>query len=367
MHRTVRFRDLSVGDKDMRAELLSAVDRVLAHGQLLLGPEVAEFEAMVAKDCGREFCVGVGSGTDALFLALKALGIGPGDEVITTPLSWIATLNAIHLSGATAVFADIGADMNIDPERVAEVVGSKTKAVVPVHFNGRLCDMAAITEIAREHGLLVIEDAAQAYGASRQGRAAGSFGDAAAFSFNPMKVLPGFGEAGALVTDDPAVRERLLALRYLGMKDREVCRWPSLNSKIDTLQAALLLVSRRYFEASLTRRREIARAYRGELGGLVVCPEVADGSDRSNVFFDFQIQIEDREALRDFLAESGIEAKLRYATLMPDQPAYAHLARPPLPVAERLARTSLCLPIHDKMEGADLHYVIERVRAFYGR
>ena len=366
MHRTVRFRDLSVSDEALRAELLDAVDRVLAHGQILLGPEVAEFEAMVAKDCGRKFCVGVGSGTDALFLALKALEIGPGDEVITTPLSWIATLNAIHLTGATAVFADIGEDMNIHPERITDAIGPKTRALVPVHFNGRLCDMSAIGKIARDHGLLLVEDAAQAYGASRLGRAAGSVGDAAAFSFNPMKVLPGYGETGAVVTDDPAVRDRLLALRYLGTEDREVCRWPSLNAKIDTLQAAMLLVSRRYFETAVARRLEIARTYSAELAAAVTCPQVADGPDRPSVFFDYQILSEERDALREFLAARGIETKVKHWPLMPDQPAYAGLERPPLPVAERVVRRNLCLPIHEKMTDADVDYVIAAIKDFFG-
>ena len=366
MHRTVRFRDLSVSDAALRAELLGAVDRVLAHGQILLGPEVAEFEAMVAEDCGRKFCVGFASGSDALFLALKALEIGAGDEVITTPLSWIATLNAIHLTGATAVFADIGADMNIDPERIKAAIGPNTRAIVPVHFNGRLCDMAAIGKIAREHDLLVIEDAAQAYGANREGRAAGSFGDAAAFSFNPMKVLPGYGESGAVVTDDPAVRDRLSALRYLGMVDREVCRWPGLNAKIDTLQAAMLLVSRRHFEKAVVRRLEIARTYTTELGTVATCPQVPEGSDRPSVFFDYQILVEEREALREYLAGRGIETKIKHWPLMPDQPAYAATGRPPLPVAERLVQRNLCLPIHEKMSDADVAYVIEAVRAFHG-
>jgi len=361
----VPFRDLSIVDETLLAELLAAVERVLRHGRLLFGPEVDAFESHVAADCGRRFCVGLGSGTDALFLALKSLGIGPGDEVITTPLSWIATLNAIHLTGATPVFADIRGDLNIDPARIAEAITPRTRAIVPVHFNGRLCDMAEIGAIAERQGLLVVEDAAQAYGANVGGRAAGSFGAAAAFSFNPMKVLPGFGEAGAVVTDDADQRDRLVALRYLGTEDREICRWPALNAKIDTLQAAMLLVSRRHYEKGMAGRHAIARAYVGALAGVVACPEVAEGPDRPSVFFDFQIQTERRDALQRFLADRGIETKIRYGRLMPDHPAYASLKRPSLPVAEALTKRILCFPIHDRMTESDTAYVVDGVKAFF--
>ena len=360
----VRFRDLSVSDDVLRAELMRAVETVLRHGQVLMGPEVEVLERAVAADCSTAFAVGVASGTDALYMALRGLGIGPGDEVITTPLSWIATLNAIHLAGATGVFVDIRDDLNIDADLIEAAVTPATRMILPVHFNGRLCDMERICAIAEKHGLLVLEDAAQAYGARLGDAPAGSFGDAAAFSFNPMKVLPAYGEAGAVVTNSEALYQRLLSLRYLGTVDKEECRWPSFNGKIDTLQAAMLLVSRKYHGKNAERRRQIARRYDAALSGVVPCPP--PGNDGRCVFFDYQILAEGRDRLQAFLAGRGIETKVKHPILMPGQPAYSHLRCPPLPVAGRLVSRILCLPIHEKMADAQVSYVADSVRAFYG-
>ena len=174
----VRYRDLSVNNPEIKKELLDAVDNVLTHGQIILGPEVQKFEESVAKYCGTKYAVGVGCGTDALYLSMKALGIGSGDEVITTPLSWVATVNAIVATGATPVFVDIGHDLNIDPDLIESSITNKTKAVLPVHFTGRLCKMDKIISIVNKYNLFLIEDAAQAYGANLNGKMAGSFGDA---------------------------------------------------------------------------------------------------------------------------------------------------------------------------------------------
>ena len=360
----VRFRDLSVSDEALRAELMEAVETVLRHGQVLMGPEVEVLERAVAADCGTAFAVGVASGTDALYMALRGLGIGPGDEVITTPLSWIATLNAIHLVGATGAFVDIRDDLNIDAGLIEAAVTPATRMILPVHFNGRLCDMDRIGAIAEKHGLKVLEDAAQAYGARLGDSPAGSFGDAATFSFNPMKVLPAYGEAGAVVTDNEALYQRLLSLRYLGTVDKEECRWPSFNGKIDTLQAAMLLVSRKYHWKNVERRLHMARRYDGLLSGVVPCPPLEN--DGRCVFFDYQIVAEDRDRLQAFLAGRGIETKVKHPILMPRQPAYTHLRCPPLPVAERLVSRILCLPIHEKMSDPQITYVADSVRAFFG-
>lgn len=198
----VRYLDLSVRDQLHKEQLLAAVDKVLSHGIFILGPEVKEFEKKIADCCGRKYALGLSSGTDALYVALRALGIGPGDEVITTPLSWIATLNAISVAGATPVFADIGPDLNMDPGLIENLITSRTKAVVPVHYTGQMCDMFRICEIAERNHLVVIEDAAQSFSANINGRTAGSFGKISCFSMNPMKVFHSYGEAGAVVTDD---------------------------------------------------------------------------------------------------------------------------------------------------------------------
>jgi dTDP-4-amino-4,6-dideoxygalactose transaminase len=363
--RSVRFRDLSVTDPARKAELLGAVDRVLTHGRLLMGDEVERFERAIAGACGTAYCVGVSSGTDALYMALRAAGVGPGDEVVTTPLSWIATLNAIHLCGAAAVFVDVRDDLNIDPALIEAAVTPRTKAVLPVHFTGRVCDMGAILEVAERRGLTVIEDAAQAFGARLGGRPTGSFGRVNAFSLNPMKVLAGYGEAGVVTTDDEKVHETLLALRYLGTVNKEVCHYPSLNFKIDTLQAAMLLVSLKYVEEVIAARLRVAACYAEALSGLVRTPAVPAGPDRRDVFFDFTIVADHRDELQRHLAARGVETKVKHPILMPDQPAFAHLKRGTIPVADRLVKKILCLPIHEKLTDDELAYVVSCVEDFY--
>jgi dTDP-4-amino-4,6-dideoxygalactose transaminase len=363
--RSVRFRDLRVDDPVRKAELLDAVDRVLTHGRLLMGGEVETFERAVAEYCGTSYCVGVSSGTDALYMALRAAGVGPSDEVITTPLSWIATLNAIHLCGATAVFVDVRDDLNIDPALIEGAITPRTKAVVPVHFTGRVCDMDAIIDVAGRHGLTVVEDAAQAFGAHVGGRPAGSFGHVNAFSLNPMKVLAGYGEAGAVTTNDGEVYEALLALRYLGTVNKEVCYYPSLNFKIDTLQAAMLLVSLKYVENAIKSRLRVAAYYEGALSGVVRTPVVPRGAGRRDVFFDFTVRADRRDGLQQYLTRCGVETKVKHPILMPDQPAYAHLPRGSIPVADRLVSKILCLPIHEKLTDDELAYIVSCVKDFY--
>lgn len=251
----VPFLDLRITDDKEKAELLGAIGNVFSHGRIVLGPEVKEFEEHMARYCGRRFAIGVNSGTDALYLALRAAGIGAGDEVITTSLSWIATANAIALTGATVVFADIQEDLNIDPVSIKKLITKKTKAIVPVHYTGKVCRMDEIMALARDHQLSVVEDASQAFGASNNGRKAGSFGALAAFSMNAMKVFASCGEAGAIVLDDEKMYHRLAALRYNGTVNREECIDVSLNGRIDTIQAAVLLKRLPRVDGIITRRR----------------------------------------------------------------------------------------------------------------
>lgn len=364
----VRYRDLAVDDEAFRARLISVFERLLAHGQLIMGPEVAAFERTVAAFCGTKHCVGVASGTSALYLALKSFGIGPGDEVITTPMSWIATLNAIHATGATPVFADVRGDLNIDPDAVVAAFTARTGAIVPVHYTGRICAIDAIIASARNRDILVIEDAAQAMGATLpDGRRAGGFGHAGAFSLNPMKVLYGFGEAGAVTTNDADAVKRLEALRYLGTENKEVCIEPELNHKIDALQAALLCESFSELDRVLEARKRIAQRYSDALGDMVHCPDVPREGDYSAIFFEYTILAERRDALQEHLAGLGIETKVRHPILMPDQPAYSHLDRPDIPQARRLVERILSLPCQEKLSEGDIERVIDGVRAFYKR
>lgn len=362
----VRYRDLSVGDPALRDRLLRVVDELLLSGQLLMGPAVEQWEDLIARYCGVRHCVGVSSGTNAIYLAMRAFDIGPGDEVIVPAMTWVATANAVAVAGATPIFVDVNDDLNIDVSAAEAAITARTKAILPVHYTGRLCDMAAIGALADRHGLLVIEDAAQAFGAADGTGRAGGFGDAAAFSLNPMKVFPGFGEVGAVLVDDARVCARLRALRYLGTVNKEVCVEPSLNHKIDTVQAAMMLISYEWVEPALTRRIEIATRYGRRLQGFVGCPESPrSAADRRSVFFDYTIVTPKRTELRRFLEGLGIEVKIRHPLLMTQHPAYRHLATMPLPNAERLVGQILSLPIHEKLSDDQVDYVIDAVTEFH--
>jgi dTDP-4-amino-4,6-dideoxygalactose transaminase len=360
----VRSSDLAVSDPALKSELLDAVDRVLTHGRVLLGPEVDEFEEALADICGRRYAVGVGSGSEALYFSLRCLDIGAGDEVITTSLSWIATFNAIAMTGATPIAIDVREDQNIDPACIEAAITPRTKAIVVVHFTGRVCEMEPIMEIAARRGLHVVEDAAQAFKAcDDQGRRAGSFGVVAAFSMNAIKLFGSYGEAGAVVTDDSALRERLATLRYNGTVNRETCVTVSLNGRLDTLQAAMMLVNLHYIDGWIERRREIAAEYRRLLGNVVVCPE--EPEEIRHVYHTYGILAERRDDLMRWLEDREIEAKIHHPILMPDQPAYSHLPRPDIPVARQVVGRILSLPNHEKMSDEQVACVTDSVRAFY--
>lgn len=359
------FRDLRVTNSIIRRELLSRVEEVLSTGPILMGPRVVEFEDQMAQYCGRRSAVGVSSGTCALYLALRACGVGPGDEVLTTPMSWLATLNAIVMSGATPVFVDVQEDQNINPSKLVDAITQRTRAIVPVHFTGRLCDMATIAEIARVSNLLVIEDAAQAMGAECPEYRAGSIGDAGAFSLNPMKVFPGFGEAGAVVTDNPEVEAKLRSLRYLGTENKEVCVDISLNHKMDEIQAALLLDGFDLIGNLVEARVTMARRYSEKLREIVGCPPVPPVGDCASNFFDYVIFVKDREGLRNYLYAQGIETKIKHPVLLCDHPAYPCNPRPQIPVADRLVREMISLPLHEKMDTTDIDYVCDSIYQYF--
>jgi len=360
----VRYLDLSVQDPQLKEKLLKAVDTVLTHGRIVLGPEVDQFEERVAKACQQEFAVGVNSGSDALYFALRSLDVGPGDEVITTPMSWIATLNAITLCGASPVFVDLSEDMNINPKLIEAAVTSQTKVILPVHWSGKMCDMNAIMEIANRRGIIVIEDAAQAFGASLNGAMAGSFGLVNCLSMNPMKVLCAYGEAGAVTTNGRDLYEKLISLRYAGTVDREDCHYPSLNGRIDTIQAAMLLVNMGYHEEKVARRKAIADYYSETLGEVVICPKETDGY--KNVYYTYTIISDERDRLMNHLESKGIETKIHHKILMPYHTAYRHLPRPEIPVAEDFVGRILSIPAHENMSMAQAEYVAISVREFYG-
>ncbi len=361
---TVRWLNLAVSDAATRRELLDAVEKVLCHGRIVMGPEVEALEKAIAEQAGRSFAVAVSSGTSALYLALRCLDLKPGDEVISPVMSWIATFNAIASASGTPVAVDIGDDLNIDLKAIEAAITPKTRAIVVVHYAGLVCDMAPIQEIAVRHKLDIIEDAAHAFSATRNGKPAGSFGRLAAFSMNPMKVFAAYGEAGAIVGDDESFHERLSVLRYSGMVDREVCHEISLNHKPDTIQAAMMLVTLSRLKEKIDRRRDIAHYYSCELSSVVTC--AAEPQDARHVFYDYIIQCDSRNELKAFLESKGMEVPIHHEILMPDQAPYKDRKSGDFPVARRATERILSLPCHEAMNEGEPEMVVAAVREFYG-
>jgi dTDP-4-amino-4,6-dideoxygalactose transaminase len=360
---TVRFLDLSIEEAERR-RYLAVIDKILTSGMILNGPEVGDFEREVAAYCGANFAIGCGSGTAALYLALKCLHIGPGDEVILPALSFVGTANAVAAVGAKPVFVDIRRDMLIDPDKVEEAITPRTKAIMPVHFNGAVCDMDALTAISARRGIPIVEDAAPAFGAVYRGRKAGTFGPLGCFSMNPMKVLGGIGEAGIVTAETEELASRLNELRYHGMRNKEVCIDVSLNARLDTIQAAVLSIRLQSIEASLKRRAEIAQRYAAHLSNVVEVPRVPD--DSRSAWYSYAILCERRDALAKALTDQGIECKIYHPTLMPEHPAHAgDVSR--LPVGRSVVDQILCLPIYEKFSDAGVDRVSEAIVGFYGR
>jgi len=358
----IPYRDLSVKNLNMRNELLASVEKVLSHGRFIFGPEQEKFEAEIARYCSRKYCVGVNSGTDALYLSLRALNIGQGDEVITTPLSWIATVNAIVLTGATPVFVDITSDLNVNVELIEKAITPRTKVILPVHFTGQMCDMRRILDITRKHSVLLVEDGAQAFGASQHGAVCGSFGELSCFSMNPMKVFNGFGEAGAIMTDNDELREKLVVLRYNGTINKQDCHFPSLNGRMDTIQAAMLLVNLKYLEEKIEKRIAIASLYNERLKGIVQCPAKHHGN--RHIYYAYTILADRRDELRQYLASKGIETQIQHPIPMPYHTAYKGRFKADIPVCEAAVRRILCLPNQEDLSLEEVEYVCSHIRKF---
>jgi dTDP-4-amino-4,6-dideoxygalactose transaminase len=283
--------------------------------------------------------------------------------VITTALSFIGTANGIALTGAKPVFVDIGEDLTMAPACVEKAITGKTKAILPVHFTGKLCPMPELLAIAARHRIPLVEDAAPAIGATWRGKKAGSFGVAGCISLNPMKILNACGEAGVVVTDDPEIKDRLLALRYNGLVNRESCHYVSTNGRIDTIQAAILLRRLSRLEALIARRRDIAAYYRTSLAGLVDVP--VERPEYRDVYYTFTIKTDCRDALMAYLKEKGIETKIQHPLLMPEHPAYQQSRQTPFPVAKQAVQRLLCIPGHENMSSEQVEHVTGAIRRFF--
>lgn len=349
-----------------RQATLAAVERVFERGDFILGREVELFEREFAALCGVKHAVGVANGTDSLILAFRALGIGPGDEVITASNSWISSASAIALVGATPVFADVLPDQTIDPEKIEKTISSKTKAILPVHLTGRCARLKEILEIGVRHGIMVIEDAAQSLTAERDGFRAGGAGLIGSFSLHPLKNLNAAGDAGILTTNDDAFAMKFRRLRNHGLVNRdEVLHW-GYNSRLDTLQAAILRTRLSDLPKTIERRRAIAKLYVASLKELVECPVEQD--NERHTYHVFVIQCDRRNELKDYLAERGVETKIHYPIPIHLQKAAQYLGYRPndLPRTERQADRILSLPIHQYLTDEQVDWVSNSVRNFYG-
>lgn len=340
---------------------------MIDRGQFVLGDEVAEFERALAARAGTKHAVALNSGTDALILALRALGVGPGDEVVTAANSFVASASCIALVGATPVLVDARDDMNMDPAAFAAAVTPRTKAVIPVHLTGRPADMDAILAIARPRGILVVEDCAQAVCAEYKGRPVGSFGDAGCFSLHPLKTLNACGDGGAVVSNDERVRDAVRLSRNLGLKTRENAVAWSANSRLDTVQAAMLLVKLKRLDEWTDARRRHAEFYRRELSGLPGLVVPVDAPHEKAVYHTFVVRSERRDELKAFLAARGVETAIHYPRPIHLQDAAAGLGKPrgSFPVAEAQADRILSLPVYPELTPDQLAWVAASVRAFH--
>jgi dTDP-3-amino-2,3,6-trideoxy-4-keto-D-glucose/dTDP-3-amino-3,4,6-trideoxy-alpha-D-glucose/dTDP-2,6-dideoxy-D-kanosamine transaminase len=348
-------------------DILRKIEALVLRGDFTLGEAVDRFEAHLCELTGSRHALGMGSGTDALMLSLKAAGIGRGDEVITTPYTFFATIGAIVTAGARPVFVDIREDYNLDPGLIEAAITPRTKAILPVHWSGRPCEMDAILDVAGRHGLVVVEDACHALCATYKGRMAGRFGLTGCFSLHPLKNLNAWGDGGFLLTDSDEIFERLSLMRNHGLQDRDHCAMFAYNSRLDSLQAIVA----DHLLQKIGHISDSREAHAKQLDELLAPVEGVTLPPRSpevrEVFHLYVIRVRDRDALQRHLVERGVDAKIHYPIPMHLQPAAREFGyqRGDFPVCEQVCDSILSLPVHEFITRADIAYMAEQIRAFY--
>jgi dTDP-4-amino-4,6-dideoxygalactose transaminase len=362
----VPFLNLRAAHDPIRAELLAAFNEVIDTSAFAGGPFVAKFEGEFAAFCRTEHAIGLGNGTDALWLSLLALGVGPGDEVITVPSTFLATAEAITYTGAKPVFVDIEEQTYaMNPELLEQAITARTKAIIPVHLFGQVADMEPIMAIARKHGVAVVEDACQAHGAEYKGRAAGSIGDTGCFSFYPGKNLGALGEAGAVVTNSADLKAKIQMLRDHGQSRKYHHAVVGWNARMDGFQGAALQIKLKHLAKGNEARREHARQYDRLLGGVegVIVPQV--GPERVHVYHIYAIRVQRRDWMLQTLAARGVSCGIHYPVPVHLQEAYRGLGytRGSFPVAERCADEFLSLPMFPELSAEQIDYVCGQVIA----
>ena len=359
----VRIPFMSLVPGEDAAAVRGAIDRVIERGWFILGPELEAFEREFATASGAGHAIGVGSGTDAIALILRGLGIGAGDEVITSPLSAAYSALAILMAGARPVFADIDPErLTIDPQQIERAIGPRTRAILPVHLYGQAADMDALTAVASRHNVTIIEDCCQAHLTTAAGRPVGTIGVAGAFSFYPTKNLGALGDGGAIVTNDAELAARIKRLRNGGQTDRYHHQEPGLNSRLDEIQAAILRARLEWLPAWTARRRALAARYRRRLTSAAV-RAIAE-ADAGHVYHLFVVRTTQRQMLQAHLAARGIETLIHYPVPITQQPALAQARPADCPAAARACHEILSLPLHPAMHDEDVDAIAAAVNAF---
>jgi len=361
----IHYVDIGAQYAEERDDLREIFDRVMSHGQMVGGDEIEALEEELAAFHGVQHVVALNSGTDALKLGLLAMGIGPGDEVITPPNSFVASTAVVVEIGARPVFVDVLEDQNVDPDKIEAVITARTKAVMPVHLTGRVADMDRIMALARRHGLLVIEDSAQAVGSRYRGKLSGTFGEVGCFSTHPLKNLNAAGDGGFITTNDRKIAETVGLLRNHGLADRNTVVRFGTVSRMDTLQAAILRYRLSRLDLTIERRRRNVALYRSLLDSkLIFLPP--EGQDEFIAYHTFVIQVDRRDTLQARLAECGIDTAIHYSIPIHLQPAARFLGynRGDFPICERQAERILTLPIHPWLSEEDVGVVVRAVNDF---
>lgn len=367
--RSVPFFDYKAFYSSQETEFSAAIQDVLSRGAFILQQDLRDFEQALADYLGVKHAIGLSNCTDALIVALRTAGIGPGDEVIFPSHTFVASPSSIHWVGATPVPVECGADHLIDPDAIKPAITSKTKAIMPVSLNGRACTFDPVVQVANEHGLTIVEDSAQALGSKYKGKFAGTFGVSGTFSFYPAKILGCFGDGGALVTNDDDVAYKTKLYRDHGRDEEtgEIEQW-GFNFRLDNLQAAILHVQFKNYDATIDRRRRIAAMYEKglrDLEQLTLPPAPDSDPDHFDVYQNYEIEADRRDDLRQFLRDNGIGTLIQWAGKAVHQHEKLGF-RVSLPKTERLFQRCLLLPINLFLSDDDVQYVIEKVREFYG-
>ena len=363
----VSFVNIPRHYQNLKEKILKTLDDVLSRGDLILRKDVEEFEKNIADFVGTKYAIGLNSGTDALFLPLKAAGIGPGDEVITVSHTFVASIAVIVNAGAKPILIDVKDDFTMDMDKLEEAITPKTKAVIPVHLNGRMCEMDKLMEIAQKHNLIVVEDAAQSLGAKFKNKMAGSFGLAGGFSLYPFKILGAFGDGGIMATNDENIAEKVRLLRDHGQKTKTEIVCYGWNSRLDNLQAAFLNLKFKYLPNWIKRRREIAEIYNKGLSEVsgVELPSAPDSDERYfDIYQNYVLKAQRRDEFFNFLKEKGVETLIKDPIANHLHPNLG-LSRFRLPYTEKLAKEVISLPMYPELSNQQIQYTIDCVREFY--